>query len=180
MRPDGVHTYGAQTHPADGNSALLVTTRDKARELAPSGPDIQVLGFGYARAKKAFMPAAPVPAAVMALAQAGLSVHDMTAIKTHNPFATNDLYMAKEMGLDVNSFNNYGSPLIYGHPQGPTAGRCIIELIEEVVLKGGGYGLFTGLRRRRHRRRAGHQGRLSRPRAGDRQELRLREWGDTT
>lgn len=142
--PDGVHTYGAQTHPADGNSALLVTTREKARELAPGGPDIQVLGFGYARAKKAFMPAAPVPAANMALAHAGLSASDMVAIKTHNPFAVNDVYMAKEMGLDVNSFNNYGSPLIYGHPQGPTAGRCIIELIEEVVLKGGGYGLFTG------------------------------------
>jgi acetyl-CoA acetyltransferase len=40
--------------------------------------------------------------------------------------------------------NNYGSSLIYGHPQGPTAGRGIIELIEEVVLLGGGYGLFTG------------------------------------
>jgi len=144
VRPEGVHTYGAQTHPADGNSALLVTTRERARELASGGPDIQVLGFGYARAKKAFMPAAPVPAAVMALAQAELSVHDMAAIKTHNPFAVNDVYMANEMGLDVNSFNNYGSPLIYGHPQGPTAGRCIIELIEEVVLKGGGYGLFTG------------------------------------
>ncbi|MBM3300700.1 MAG: thiolase family protein, partial [Deltaproteobacteria bacterium] len=26
----------------------------------------------------------------------------------------------------------------------PTAGRCIMELIEELVMKGGGYGLFTG------------------------------------
>jgi acetyl-CoA acetyltransferase len=52
--------------------------------------------------------------------------------------------MAKEMGLDVMAFNNYGSPLVYGHPQGPTAGRCIIELIEELELLGGGYGLFTG------------------------------------
>jgi acetyl-CoA acetyltransferase len=40
--------------------------------------------------------------------------------------------------------NNNGSSLIYGHPQGPTAGRAIIELIEEMVLLGGGYGLFTG------------------------------------
>ena len=41
-------------------------------------------------------------------------------------------------------FNNYGSSLIFGHPPGPTAGRCIIELIEELVLNGGGYGLFAG------------------------------------
>ena len=40
--------------------------------------------------------------------------------------------------------NNYGSSLIYGHPQGPTAGRAILEMAEELVLLGGGYGLFTG------------------------------------
>lgn len=39
---------------------------------------------------------------------------------------------------------NYGSSLIFGHPQGPTGMRLIIELIEELVLKGGGYGLFAG------------------------------------
>ncbi len=37
-----------------------------------------------------------------------------------------------------------GSSLVFGHPQGPTAGRCIIELIEELKLKGGSYGMFTG------------------------------------
>ena len=40
--------------------------------------------------------------------------------------------------------NNNGSSLIYGHPQGPTAGRAIAEMIEELAILGGGYGLFTG------------------------------------
>ncbi|MCZ7663880.1 MAG: thiolase family protein [Thermoleophilia bacterium] len=142
--PGGVLTYGAQTHPADGNAAVAVTTRDTARELSPSGPEIQILSFGYSRVGKALMPSAPVPAAEMALERAGLSVADMKAIKTHNPFVANDLYMAKTMGLDVMSLNNYGSPLVYGHPQGPTAARCVMELIEELVLLGGGHGLFTG------------------------------------
>ena len=87
---------------------------------------------------------APVPAAEMALEKAGLKTEDIKVIKTHNPFAANDIYMAKEMGLDVDSFNNYGSSLVYGHPQAPTAGRLIIEGIEEAVLLGGGYMLFTG------------------------------------
>ena len=52
--------------------------------------------------------------------------------------------MSKKMGLDPMTFNNYGSSMIFGHPQGPTAGRCIAELIEELVILGGGYGLFTG------------------------------------
>ena len=48
------------------------------------------------------------------------------------------------MDLPPERFNNYGSSLVYGHPQGPTAGRLIIEGIEEVVMAGGGYLLFGG------------------------------------
>jgi acetyl-CoA acetyltransferase len=80
----------------------------------------------------------------MALKNAGLSIEDIKVIKTHNPFAANDLYMSREFGIDPNSFNNYGSSLIFGHPQAPTAGRCIIEGIEEAAMLGGGYVLFTG------------------------------------
>ena len=40
--------------------------------------------------------------------------------------------------------NNYGSSLVFGHPQGPTGMRLVLELIEELALRGGGYGLFTG------------------------------------
>jgi acetyl-CoA acetyltransferase len=90
------------------------------------------------------MPLAPVPAAEMALANAGKKISEMKAVKTHNPFATNDLNMAKKMNIDFNKFNNYGSSLIYGHPQGPTAGRGVIEVVEETVILGGGYCLFTG------------------------------------
>lgn len=65
-------------------------------------------------------------------------------MKSHNPFAVNDIIFAKELGLDVMTMNNYGCSLIWGHPQGPTGLRAIIELIEELALAGGGYGLFHG------------------------------------
>ncbi len=143
--PDGAHTFGSQTHPADGNCAIIVTTRDKAAELSADPKiAIQVISYGYSRAPKALMAMAPVPAAEMALKNAGLDLKEIKVIKTHNPFAANDIYMANEMGIDVMGFNNYGSPIVFGHPQGPTAGRCIVEMIEELVLTGGGYGLFTG------------------------------------
>jgi len=143
--PEGVHTFGSQTHPADGNCALAVTTRDKARELsADPQAEIQVISYGYARAEKGHMAMAVVPAARMALQRAGLSIQEIKTIKTHNPFAANDLYFAKEFGIDWMDFNNYGCPMIFGHPQGPTAARCIIEGIEEVVMAGGGYLLWAG------------------------------------
>jgi acetyl-CoA acetyltransferase len=144
--PDGVHTFGAQTHPADGNCGVIVASRDKARSLsADPSVEIQVISYGYARVKPAFMAAAVYPAAQMALDEAKIKAKDVKAIKTHNPFAANDVFLAKKLGVDVmNGMNNYGSSLIFGHPQGPTAGRLIIEGIEEVVMKGGGYLLFAG------------------------------------
>lgn len=143
--PDGAHTFGSQTHPADGNCGIVVASREKAAELsADTSLDAQVVSYGYSRAKKGFMAAAVVPAALMALEKAGITMKDVAVVKTHNPFAANDVFLAKETGIDADGFNNYGSSLVFGHPQAPTAGRLVIEGIEELVKKGGGYLLFTG------------------------------------
>lgn len=145
VKPDGTHTFGTQTHPADGNAGMIVTTRETARTLS-SEPQIEVelLGFGQARVEKGFMPLAPAPAAQVALARAGLAIKDVDAVKTHNPFAVNDIALARETGFPLERMNNYGCSLIWGHPQAPTGLRATIELIEELALRGGGVGLFTG------------------------------------
>ena len=143
--PGGVHSFGAQTHPADGNCGLIVTTREKAQALSKDkNINVQIISYGYGRAEQDHMAMAVVPASNMALKNAGISIKDVKTIKSHNPFTANDLYMANEMGLDVMTMNNYGCSLVYGHPQAPTAGRTIIEMIEELAILGGGYGLFTG------------------------------------
>lgn len=143
--PEGVHTFGSQTHPADGNAAMIVTTREKARELsADPEVEIQILSYGYGRAKKGFMAMATAPAARMALDRAGITADQVKTVKTHNPFAGNDIFLARELGLDVNTMNNYGSTIVYGHPQAPTGARNIVEGIEETVKRGGGYLLWAG------------------------------------
>jgi acetyl-CoA acetyltransferase len=65
-------------------------------------------------------------------------------VKTHNPFAVNDVFFARETGFPIERTNRFGSPLVYGHPQAPTGARLVAELIEELVIEGGGIGLFTG------------------------------------
>ncbi len=145
IREKGSVTFGGQTYPADGNAAVIVTTAERARELSTE-PSIviEILGFGLARTELAFMPEATIPAAAGALEQAGFALADMDAIKSHNPFAVNDIVFARETGCDLLAMNHYGCPLIWGHPQGPTALRAIIELIEELAIRGGGLGLFEG------------------------------------
>jgi acetyl-CoA acetyltransferase len=145
VKQGGTVSFGTQTHPADGSCGMVMTSREHARELSRNRAiEIQVLGFGQARAKKGFMAQATVPAARSALNAAGISLSEIKAIKTHNPFAVNDIYLARELDIPLESFNNYGCSLIFGHPQGPTGMRQVIELIEELALRGGGYGLFTG------------------------------------
>jgi acetyl-CoA acetyltransferase len=141
----GSVTYGAQTYPADGNAAMIFATPEIAAELS-ADPKIavRILGFGLARAELAYMPEAPVPAAQKALQQAGTTIQQVDAVKTHNPFVANDLVFAKATGTDVMKMNNYGCSLVWGHPNAPTGLRSSIELIEELVVRGGGVGLFTG------------------------------------
>jgi len=142
---NGTVTFGTQTHPADGNCGIIVTNKDRAKMLSKDKKiEIQVLSYGEGRAKKGYMAMAIIPAAKMALKQADLSIEDIDVIKTHNPFAVNDIYFCREMNIEWRDMNNYGSSLIYGHPQAPTGARLIIELIEELVIKGGGIGLFDG------------------------------------
>jgi acetyl-CoA acetyltransferase family protein len=142
----GSVTFGTQTHPADGNAGmLLVAGRDKARSFAPNGAvDVQLLSYGQARVKKGFMPMAVVPAAAQALERAGITAAQLGSVTSHNPFAVNDVYLARELTLDPERMNRHGCSLVWGHPQGPTGLRSIIELIEDLAIAGGGYGLFTG------------------------------------
>ena len=86
VQEGGTITYAGQTHPADGNAGMIITTADKARALS-SDPaiSIAIVAYGQAREEPAFMPAAPIPASRRALAQAGITIHDVKAVKSHNP-----------------------------------------------------------------------------------------------
>jgi acetyl-CoA acetyltransferase len=66
VREGGTVTYGGQTHPADGNAAVVVASRELS---AHPEIEIRLAGFGLARTDKAYMPQAPIAAARRALVQ---------------------------------------------------------------------------------------------------------------
>ena len=142
----GTVTFGTQTHPADGSAGmLLVGDRERARAIArDSNIDVQLLSYGQARVKKGFMPMATVPAARLALQRAGIEASQLKSTTTHVPFAVNDVYISRELSLDPERMNRHGCSLVWGHPQAPTGMRAIIELIEDLAIQDGGFGLFTG------------------------------------
>ena len=138
-------TGGGQTHASDGMATLLVTTAEKAKELSPRPEiDIQFVAKTEVRAQPSLMPEAPALAVQKLMKMTGLSLDDMAVLKNHNPFAVNDVVFQKVTGYDWHNRNKTGCPLVWGHPQGPTLTRVMIEALEEAVDLGGGYVLIFG------------------------------------
>jgi acetyl-CoA acetyltransferase len=138
-------TAGTQTHASDGMACLLVTTAEKARELSPR-PEIEIslVAKIERRTAPSLMPEAPALAVAALLQRTGLSMDDMAVVKNHNPFAVNDSIFCKVIGYDWRRMNTTGCSLVWGHPQGPTLTRSLIEGLEEAVSLGGGYVLLFG------------------------------------
>jgi len=138
-------TSGTQTHASDGMAVLLVATPEKAREISPRPEiDIRIIAKTEVRALAGLMPEAPALAVQKLLARTGLTMADMAVVKNHNPFAVNDAIFAKVLDYDWRKMNTTGCPLVWGHPQGPTLTRVLIEGLEEAVDLGGGYVLIFG------------------------------------
>ncbi|UCE48923.1 MAG: hypothetical protein JSW47_02035 [Phycisphaerales bacterium] len=142
---DSCVTTGTQTHASDGMATLLVTNPEKARELSPR-PEIVIEFVAKAemRTHPALMPEAPTYAVQKLLDKTGFTLADMAVIKSHNPFAINDAILAKVLNHDWTKVNNTGCSLVWGHPQGPTLTRLLIEGLEEAVDLGGGLVLLLG------------------------------------
>jgi acetyl-CoA acetyltransferase len=138
-------TAGTQTHASDGMATLLVTSQEKARELSPRPEiDIKLVAKAEIRTLPSLMPEAPALVVKKLLTRTGLTMDDMVVVKNHNPFAVNDVIFSKVLEYDWKKMNTSGCPLVWGHPQGPTMTRVVIEALEEAVLLGGGYVLAFG------------------------------------
>jgi acetyl-CoA acetyltransferase len=138
-------TTGTQTHASDGMATMLVTTPERARELSPR-PEIviQFVAKAEFRTHPALMPEAPTLAVQKLLDRTGFTLADIAVIKNHNPFAINEAIFAKVMEHDWRQANKTGCSLVWGHPQGPTLTRMLIEGLEEAVDLGGGLVLLFG------------------------------------
>ena len=138
-------TAGGQTHPSDGMATMLVASARKAAELSAK-PEIviRLIAKVDVRTSPSLMPEAPAIAVQKLLSQTGLTMDDIAVVKSHNPFAVNDAVFSKVTGYPWRRMNQNGCSLVWGHPQGPTLTRIVIEALEEAVELGGGYVLTMG------------------------------------
>ena len=138
-------TSGTQMHASDGLATLIVTSDERARELSPR-PEIAIrfVAKSEARTEPSLMPEAPAFAVKRLLERTGITMDSIAVVKNHNPFAVNDAVFTRVTGYDWRKMNRTGCSLVWGHPQGPTLTRSLIEGLEEAVELGGGYVLVFG------------------------------------
>jgi acetyl-CoA acetyltransferase len=105
---------------------------------------IRFIGKAEVKTLPAMMPEAPAMAVQKLLGRLGLKMEKIAVVKDHNPFAVNDAIFSKVLGYDWRRMNNHGCPMVFGHPQGPTLTRVVIEAFEEAVDLGGGLVLVFG------------------------------------
>jgi 3-oxoadipyl-CoA thiolase len=142
FREGGTLTAGNSSGINDGAAALVVASEEKARELgveplgrfvasAVAGVDPRVMGIG------------PVPAVLKVLERAGIDTGDLDLVELNEAFASQSLYVIRELGLDPARVNVNGGAIAIGHPLGMSGARLVVTLLHELNRRGGHYGLAT-------------------------------------
>jgi acetyl-CoA acyltransferase len=155
----GTVTAGNSSPLTDGASAVLLMSESRARALGYQ-PLAFVRSYSYAAldpGEQLLM--APVLAAPVALERAGLGLADMHLVEMHEAFAAQVLcnlagftsrVWAERAGfvepvgeVDRARLNVLGGSIAIGHPFGATGGRILTTLANELLRRGGQFGLMT-------------------------------------
>lgn len=142
FKKGGTVTAGNASGINDGAGAVVVMSREKADELGLK-PMAKIRSYAAAGVDPTVMGTAPVPASKKALEKAGLSVSDLDLIEANEAFASQAIYVNREMGWDLDKVNVNGGAIALGHPIGASGARILITLLYEMKKRGSGLGLAT-------------------------------------
>jgi 3-oxoadipyl-CoA thiolase len=142
FRKGGSVTAGNSSQLSDGSSALLVMSRQKAKALGLE-PLARIVTSAVAGVHPDYMGIGPVPATRKALAQAGLSMHEIDLVEINEAFASQVLACARDLGIDPARLNVNGGAIALGHPLGCSGARLVTTLVHEMQRRGSRYGLAS-------------------------------------
>jgi acetyl-CoA acetyltransferase family protein len=85
----------------------------------------------------------PIKAIPKALELAGRKLEDVALFEINEAFAAQAVACARELGLDEEIVNVYGSGISLGHPIAATGARMVTSAIYELRRRGGGIGVLS-------------------------------------
>ncbi len=127
----GTVTAGTSSQIADGASAMLVMSAEKAQALGLT-PIARIKGMGLAGVDPSIMGYGPVPSTRKALKKLGLSIGDIQTVELNEAFAAQALPVLKDLELldDMDTkVNLHGGAIALGHPFGCSGTRITGSLL---------------------------------------------------
>ncbi len=141
-REDGVHTAGSSSQIADGASAVLMMSAERAAELGVT-PMARVLQTALVGCDPVLMLEGPIPATRRVLDRHGLTIDDIDVIEINEAFASVVLAWAEELRPDMDRVNPNGGAIALGHPLGGTGCFLTTKAVHELQRSSGRYGVVT-------------------------------------
>jgi len=142
FNPDGRVTAGNASQISDGAAALLLTSRQKAKELGLR-PRARLRSTVSVGSDPLLMLTGPIPATRKVLDRAGMSLGDVDLVEINEAFASVVLAWARELDPDMSRVNPNGGAIAMGHPLGATGAILLTKLINELERRDLSVGLQT-------------------------------------
>jgi acetyl-CoA C-acetyltransferase len=133
-------TAGNSSGLNDGAAALVVADVDVATALG-ARPLARVRSWASVGVDPARTGLAPISVIPKALSRAGLGVDDVDLFEINEAFASVALGTTRELGIDEEKVNFFGSGCSLGHPIAASGARMIVTLVHELRRRGGGVGV---------------------------------------
>lgn len=140
FRPDGTITAANASPLNDGASAVLLGSEDAASMIGVD-PIARIAGRGVSAVEPPMFGYAPVEAADRALARAGITWADVSAVELNEAFAVQSLACVDAWKIDPEIVNSKGGAIAIGHPLGASGGRILGTLAARLQESGGRYGV---------------------------------------
>jgi acetyl-CoA C-acetyltransferase len=141
-REDGVHTAGSSSQIADGASAVLLMTAEKAAELGLR-PKARILETCLVGCDPVLMLEGPIPASRRMLERQAMTIDDVDVFEINEAFAAVVLAWAQELKPEMERVNPNGGAIALGHPLGGTGSILTTKALHELERSGKEIGLIT-------------------------------------
>ena len=142
FKKEGTVTAGNASGINDSAAAVVVMSLERARERGLE-PLAFIRSYASAGVDPAIMGTGPVPATRKAMERAGWRVEDLDLVEANEAFATQALYVLKEIAFDPSIVNVNGGAIALGHPIGASGARIFVTLLYEMKKRGAHRGLAT-------------------------------------
>ncbi len=142
FKVNGTVTAGNSSQTSDAAAAVILMSSERAEamKLKPMGV---FRSFAVAGVPPEIMGIGPAFAAPKALKKAGLTVKDIGLVELNEAFASQALYVIRELGLNLDIVNVNGGAIAVGHPLGCTGAKLTTTLLYEMKRRNVRYGLVT-------------------------------------